>query len=82
MREEAAAASTTKLAVQLDIVLNTDAQDEAARQHICILVVLGAKEGTAVGITTIFGKEITNAILRTTNRSNYKHNGCYSLHLL
>ena len=72
-RTIAAAASTANTTVTPDIDTNADAQDEADRQNMFLLAVMGAKEGVAAGVATIVGKAITDPILRTADSTTLKH---------
>ena len=78
----AAAIYTTLAPVETDIKTNADAQDEADRQHMYILAVVGAKEGVAAGVTTFAGKEITDAVLCTVDSTTNKNVDNYTLHYL
>ena len=78
----AAAISTTLAPVEPDIKINADAQDQVDRQNMYILAVVGAKEGVAAGVTTISGKESTDAVLRTVGSTTNKNVDNYTLHYL
>ena len=51
--------------------MNSDAQDKADRQNTARLTATGVKEAIAAVITSIFGAQITNPILRTTDGSDF-----------
>ena len=74
------AAATAAGATKPDIESNSDAQDEADRQNMYLLAVIGAKEGVAAGIATIVGKAITDPVLRTADASTLKNVDDYSLY--
>jgi len=74
--------SSSGTTVQPEIAINSDAQEEADRQNTYQLAVIGVKEGVAVGITKIVGKDITNPILRTTDGISFKLVDKYQLHQL
>ena len=78
----AAAISTTLAPVEPDIKINADAQDQVDRQNMYILAVVGAKEGVAAGVTTISGKESTDAVLRTVGSTTNKKIDKYTLNNL
>ena len=79
-RAVAAAASTTDTTVAPDIDTNADAQDEADRQNMFLLAVIGAKEGVAADVATIVGKAITDPVLRTADSTTLKHVDQFHLH--
>ena len=68
--------------IQPEIATNSDAQEEADRQNTYRLAAIGVKEGVAVGITKIVGKDITNPILCTTDGISFKSVDKYQLHQL
>ena len=81
-RAVATAASTANNVVTPDIDTNPDAQDEADRQNMFLLAVMGAKEGVAAGVATIVGKAITDPVLRTADSTTLKHVDQFHLHEL
>ena len=78
----AATISITLAPVEPDIKTNADAQDEADLQSMYIMAVVGVKEGVAAGVTTISGKEITDAVLRTVDSTTNKNVDNYTLYNL
>ena len=58
--------------VEPEITTNSDAQDRSNRHNVFRLIEIGIKEGITEGITKIFGKDVTNPILRTTDDSDFK----------
>jgi hypothetical protein len=74
--------SSSGTMVQPEIATNSNAQEEADRQNTYRLAAIGVKEGVAAGITKIFGKDITNPILRTTDGISFKSVDEYQLHQL
>ena len=81
-KEATVAISTTLAPVEPYIKTNADAQDEADRQNMYILEVVGAKKGVVAGVTTISGKEITGAVLHSVNSTTIKNVYKYTLHEL
>ena len=74
--------STNNSTIEPETTTNSDDQDEANRQNVLRLAVIGVKEGIAEGITKIVGKDITNPILWTTDGSNFKYIDEYQIHQL
>ena len=64
------------------ITMNANAQDKADRQNTAWLAAIGVKEAIAAAITLIFGSQITNPILRTTDGSDVRTVDEYELHQL
>ena len=81
-RAAAKRASTDDSTVEPEIDNNSNAQDEADRQNVFCLTAIGDKEGIAEGITKIFGRDITNPILQTTDNSDFKSVDQYQIHQL
>ena len=71
-RAAAECASTNDCTVEPEIANNSDAQDEANRQNVFRLEVIGVKEGIAEDITKIVWRGITNPILRMADNSDFK----------
>ena len=71
-RAAAKRASTDNSTVKPDIANNSDAQDKANCQNVFRLAEIGVKEGIAERITKIFGRDITNPIIWTTDNSDFK----------
>ena len=74
--------SSSGMTVQPEIATNSDTQEEADRQNTYRLAAIGVKEGVAVGITNIVGKDITNPILQTADGISFKAVDEYQLHQL
>ena len=79
LRADAKSASTDNSTIELEIANNSDAQDEADCKNVFRLATIGVKEGIAERITKIFGREITNPILRTTDNSDFKSVGQFHI---
>ena len=79
---EAKAASSTDNIVAPEITTNANAQDEADRQNTARLVTIGVNEAMAAAITSIFGAQITNPILRTADGSDFRTFDEYDMHQL
>ena len=65
-----------------EITTNEDAQEEANRQNVFRLAVVGAKEQMAKEITARVGKSVTNPILRNADGVRFKNVDEYHLHQL
>ena len=65
-----------------EIVDRKDAYDEANAQNMAKLHVLGAKEGVAEGLTTLFGHAITGAVLNDVGSGLKKKVDQYQLYEL
>ena len=76
------ALSTTQLPVLPTITTRADAQDEADRINQINQAVIGAKEGTTEAITDKVGSDITDAVLRTADGTDYRSIDDYELHEL
>ena len=72
LRSAAKRASTDNSTVKPDIANNSDAQEKANCQNVFRLAEIGVKEGIAERITRIFGRDITNPIIWTTDNSDFK----------
>ena len=81
-RAAANRASTNNSTAEPVIANKSDAQDKSDRQNIFRLVAIGVKESIAEGITNIVGRDITNPILRTTDKSNFKFVDQFQIHQL
>jgi hypothetical protein len=81
-RDIAEAQSTAQLPVLPTITAHADAQDEADRINMVNQAVIGAKEGAMEAITEKVGSDITDAILRTADVTNYRSIDDYELHNL
>ena len=64
------------------ITTNSNTQEEADRINTYRLVAIGVKEGVAVDVTKIFGKDIFNTVLRALECVSYKSVDDYQLHQL
>jgi hypothetical protein len=71
-RATANALSTTQLPVLPTITTRADAQDEADRINQINQAVIGAKEGATEAITDKVGSDITDAVLRTADGTDYR----------
>ena len=65
-----------------EITTNKDAQEEANRQNVFCLAVVGAKEQMAKEITAQVGKSITNPILGNADGIRFKKVDEYHFHQL
>ena len=65
-------ASTSGQTYDPEITTRSDAHDEAERINTRVQTVIGVKEAIAEAITTKFGKNITNSVLRTADGSDFK----------
>ena len=65
-----------------EIVDRKDAHEEANAQNMAKLHVLGAKEGVAEGLTTLFGRAITGAVLNDVGSGLKKKVDAYQLYEL
>jgi len=79
-RAIAEAQSAAQLPVLPTITACTDAQDEADRINMVNQAVIGAREGAMEAITKKVGSDLTNAILRTADNTNYRSIEDYELH--
>ncbi len=61
------------------ITSQSEAQEEADRLNVINQSVIGAKEGIVKAVTKLVGSNITDAVLRTANGSNYKSIDDYML---
>jgi hypothetical protein len=68
----ASAASTSGTIIAPAIDSRSDVQDEADRCNLTNQAVIGAKEGTTEAITAKVGSDVTDAVLRTANGSDFK----------
>ena len=78
----AALASTSTTTVDPEIKTNPDAQEETDRINMFRLEAIRAKEVAATGISNLFGTDITDATLRTTDGQDFKTVDEYTLHAL
>jgi hypothetical protein len=67
-----AASTTSGTTIPPAIDMRSDAQDEADRLNLINQAVIGAKEGTDEAITKKVGTDVTDAILKTADGSNFK----------
>ena len=81
-RATEAATALANLTVDPAIKTNQDAQEEANRLNMFRLAAIGLKEGVAVGISKVFGTDITDTTLRTTDGKDYKTANEYNLYNL
>ena len=79
---EAQTASSTGSIIASEITTNTDVQYKADRQNTARLMAIGVKEAISAAITSIFGAQITNPTLRTTDGSDFRTVDEYDLHHL
>ena len=79
-RAIADAQSTAQLPVLPTITARADAQDEADRINMINQAVIGAKEGATEAITKKVGSDITDAVLRTADGTDYRSIDDYELH--
>ena len=79
---ESEAASSKDNIVAPEITTNADSQDEEDRKNTARLAAIGVKEDVAAAITSIVRAQITNPVLRTTDRSDFRTVGEYDLHQL
>ena len=77
-----AAAAANRGNAAPEITTNEDAQEEANRQNVFRLAVVGAKEQMAKEITARVGKSVTNPILGNTDGIRFKKVDEYHLHQL
>ena len=68
--------------VEPEIDNNGNVQDEVDQKNVFRLAAIRVKEGIVEGITKIFGRDITNPILRTTDNINFKSVDQYHIHQL
>ena len=68
----ATAASTGSTIVPPAIDSRADAQDEADRLNLINQAVIGAKEGAAEAITAKVGSDVTDAVLKTADGSDFR----------
>ena len=61
------------------ITSRDDAEVEAARENLLTQAIMGAKEGITDGITALVGSDITDAILRSADGTDFKGVDEYSL---
>jgi hypothetical protein len=64
--------ATTGKTVLPSITSRAEAQEDANQLNIINQLIIGAKEGVAKAITKLVCSNVTNAILRTADGSNYK----------
>ena len=79
---ESATASTTDWVVAPKITTNSDAQDKADIQNMARLEAIGVKEAITAETTVIVGDHITNPILRTTDKFDFRTVDQYALYQL
>ena len=72
-------AFTSMTTVDPDIKTNMDTQEESDRINMFRLAVIGAKEGTAAGISKVVGTDITDATFHTTDGKDLKTVDEYTL---
>jgi len=68
----ATAASTSGATIAPAIDIHSDAQDKAYCLNLIHQAVIGAKEGAAKAITTKVGTNVTDAVLKTADGSDFK----------
>ena len=76
------AAAAIRINAARETPTNKDAQEEANRQNVFRLAVVGSKEHMAKEITARVGKSITNPILRNADGVRFKKEDEYHLHQL
>ena len=81
-RSAAKHASTDDSTVEPEIANNSNTQEKSDRQNFFCLTEIGAKEGIMEGITKIFGRDIKNPILRTTDNSDFNSVDQFHIHQL
>ena len=72
--------TTTGKTILPTFTTRTEAQEEADRLNIVNQSVIGAKEGVVEALSKLVGTDITDAILRTADGSDFKSIDDYTLH--
>ena len=81
-KKSADVANTSSKTVTTEITTHGDAQEETDRQNMFIRAVIRAKEGITEGITDIVSSNIADAILRTSDGTDFWEIGEYQLYKL
>jgi hypothetical protein len=72
--------TTTGKTILPTFTTRTEAQEEADRLNVINQSVIGAKEGVVEAVSKLVGSDITNAILRTADGSDFKSIDDYTLY--
>ncbi len=74
-----AASKASSTMITPTITSQSEAQEEADRLNVINQSFIGAKEGVVKAVTKLVGRDITDAVLRTTDGSNHKSIDDYTL---
>ncbi len=72
--------TTTDKTILPTFTTQTEAQEEADQLNVINQSVIGAKEGVVEAVSKLVGSDITNAILRTADGSDFKSIDDYTLY--